>query len=69
MFYFKDKFNGVSMSNTQYIAEDIIWITEEEFNQIVAEHEAKRVEEEALRAEAATEEDYLAALEALGVSE
>lgn len=66
MFYFKDKFNGVSMSNTQYVAEDIVWITEEEFNQIVAEHENELKEQELLKAEAATEEDYLAALEVLG---
>ena len=66
MYYFKDQNNGVGISNHPYVSGDITWITEEEFNQIVAENEAKRAEE---LATAATEEDYLAALEVLGVTE
>ena len=66
MYYFKDKDNGVGISINKDIVGDITWITEEEFNQIVAENEAKRAEE---LATAATEQDYLAALEVLGVSE
>lgn len=69
MYYFKDKDNGVGISDNQNIIGDIIWITEEEFNQLVAENEAKKAEKEAERAEAATEEDYLEALEVLGVTE
>lgn len=69
MYYFKDKNNGVGISDTQNIIGDITWITEEEFNQLVAENEAKREEELAALAEAATDEDYLEALEVLGVTE
>lgn len=69
MYYFKDKNNGVGISINQNIVGDITWITEEEFNQIVTENEAKREEELAVLAEAATEQDYLTALETLGVSE
>lgn len=69
MYYFKGQDNGVGISDNQNIIGDIIWITEEEFNQLVAENEAKKAEKEAERAEAATEQDYLDALEVLGVSE
>lgn len=69
MYYFKTKSNGVGISDNQNINGDITWITKEEFNQIVAENEAKAAAEEAARAEAATEQDYLAALEVLGVTE
>ena len=69
MYYFKGKDNGVGISDNQNVVGDIIWITEEEFNQIVAENEAKRIAKEQELAEAAQEEDYLAALEVLGVTE
>lgn len=69
MYYFKDKDNGVGISIHKDVVGDITWITEEEFNQIVAENEARIAEEEAKAAEAATEADYLRALETLGVSE
>ena len=42
MYYFKDKDNGVGISINKDVVGDITWITEEEFNQIVAENEAKR---------------------------
>lgn len=69
MYYFKDKDNGVGISINQNVIGDITWITKEEFEQIVTENEAKREEELAVLAEAATEQDYLTALETLGVSE
>lgn len=69
MYYFKNKDNGVGISDNQNVVGDITWITEEEFNQIVAENEAKRLAKLAEEAEAAQEEDYLTALEVLGVSE
>lgn len=69
MYYFKSKDNGVGISDNKNVIGDITWITEEEFNQIVAENEAKRLAKLAEEAEAAQEEDYLAALEVLGVTE
>lgn len=69
MYYFKDKDNGVGISINQNVIGDITWITKEEFEQIVTENEAKREEELAVLAEAATEQDYLEALEVLGVTE
>lgn len=69
MYYFKSKDNGVGISDNQNIIGDITWITEEEFNQLVAENEAARIAREQELAEAATEEDYLEALEVLGVTE
>lgn len=69
MYYFKDKNNGVGATVSQDIQADVIWITEEEFNTIVKENEIKAEQEAKEEAERATEEDYLAALEVLGVSE
>ena len=69
MYYFKNKDNGVGISDNQNVVGDITWITEEEFNQLVAENEAKRLAKETEEAEAAQEQDYLTALEILGVSE
>ena len=43
MYYFKDKDNGVGISSNKDIIGDVNWITEEEFNQIIAENEAQRL--------------------------
>lgn len=40
-YYFKDKNNGAGISNNKNVDGDIIWITKEEFEIIVAENEAK----------------------------
>lgn len=54
-YYFKSKDNGVGISDNKDVVGDITWITEEEFNQIVAENEAKRLAKLAEEAEAAQE--------------
>lgn len=51
-YYFKDKNNGAGISNNKNVDGDIIWITKEEFEIIVAENEAR---EKALREEAAAQ--------------
>lgn len=65
IYYYRNDETGVGITSDSNLT-GVTWITEEEFNAQVAENEKREAEEQAA---AATEQDYLAALEVLGVSE
>lgn len=40
-YYFKDKENGVGFADNQNFIGDVIWITKEEYEELIAIHEAE----------------------------